>query len=93
MILDGILAAARDDDDVLDAGSNGLFDDILDHGFVHQGEHLLGLGLGGREESGPQSRGGKDGLPDVHDETPGEDAGLYHRARVRPPLTRGSGID
>jgi ferredoxin len=41
-----------------------LFHAVLDDGLVHDGEHLLGLGFGGREEAGAQTGGGEDGFPD-----------------------------
>ena len=48
VVFDGTLLAAGDDDDLLDPGGNGLFDRVLDDGFVHQRQHLFGLRLGGR---------------------------------------------
>ena len=64
MILNRVLAAARDDDDVIDTGGHGLLDHILNNGFVHQSQHLLGLRLGGGEESGPQTGGGENCFAD-----------------------------
>ncbi len=60
VILNGGLAAAGDDDDVLNAGMHGFLDAVLDEGLVHQREHLLGLRLGGGKKSRAQSCGGED---------------------------------
>ena len=65
MVLDGLLAAPGDQDDVLDAGVDGFLHHVLDHRLVHQGQHFLGLGLGGREEPGAKAGDGDDGFPDV----------------------------
>src|SRR5947209_3592925 len=62
MIFDGALPPARDDDDVLDAGMDRLFYPILDNGLVHNGQHLFGLGLGGGEEAGAETRSGENGF-------------------------------
>src|SRR5947208_7021805 len=62
MILDGRLAPTGNDDDVLNAGVDGLFDAVLDERLVHQRQHLLRLGLGGRQKACPQPRCGKDRL-------------------------------
>jgi hypothetical protein len=48
VILYRALAAACDDDDVLDPRRNRLFHTILDDGLVHQRQHLFGNHLGGR---------------------------------------------
>ena len=61
MILDGPLLAVRDDDDVLDAGCDGLFDRVLDHRLVDERHHLLRLRLGGRKEPGAPPGGGQHG--------------------------------
>ena len=61
MVLDRVFAAARDDHDPLDPGVARLLDDVLDEGPVDQGQHLLGLGLGGRQEARTQARGGENG--------------------------------
>ena len=62
VVLDGGLAAAGDDDDVLNAGVDRLLHAVLDDGLVHQGQHLLGLRLGGGQKSGAQPGGGEDGF-------------------------------
>ena len=64
VVLDRVLAAAGDDDDPLDPGGAGLLDDVLDQRPVDQRQHLLGLRLGGRQESGAEARGGEDGDAD-----------------------------
>ncbi len=64
MVLDGVLAPAGHDDDALQPRGPGLLDDVLDERPVDQRQHLLGLRLGGRQEAGSQSRGGKDGDAD-----------------------------
>ena len=64
MVLDRALPAARDDEDVGDPGSDGLFDDVLDGRLVDQGQHLLGRGLGRRQEPGPEPGRGDHGLAD-----------------------------
>jgi hypothetical protein len=59
VVLDGPLPPAGDDEDVGDAGADGLLHHVLDGGFVDDRHHLLRLALGGREESRPQP-GGRD---------------------------------
>jgi hypothetical protein len=59
VILDRPLLARGDDDHLLDAGGDGLLDGVLDDGLVDERQHLLGLGLRGREEPGPQPAAGK----------------------------------
>src|SRR5690606_8358360 len=51
MVFDGALVASRDEDQVGDAGGNGLFDGILDQGFIDDRQHFLGHGLGGGQEA------------------------------------------
>ena len=62
MVFDGIFAFAGDDDDVLDAGGDALFNDILNLRFVDNGEHLFRLRFGGGEEAGTESSGREHGL-------------------------------
>ena len=59
VIFDGGLAAAGDDDDVLDAGMNGFLDAVLDQRLVDERQHLLGHGLGRRKKSGAEPGGGE----------------------------------
>ena len=60
VVFHGAFAAAGDDDDVLDAGGNGLFDAVLDDGLVDQRQHLLGNDLGGRQKARAQAACGED---------------------------------
>ena len=39
-----------------------LLDHVLDGRLVDDRQHLLGLGLGGRQEAGAEAGGGDDGL-------------------------------
>jgi hypothetical protein len=66
VIFDGALVLTGDDDDLLDARRRGLFDDVLNDGLIDDGQHLLGLGLGRRQEARAKSRRGNDGLADLH---------------------------
>src|SRR5579872_3816143 len=62
MILDRCFAAARDDDDVLNAGMDGFLDAVLDERLVHQRKHLFRLRLGGRKKASAESRSGENRL-------------------------------
>ena len=62
VVLDGVLAAAGDDDDVVDAGGDGFLDAVLNDRLVDEDQHLLRLRLGGGQEAGAESGGGKDGF-------------------------------
>ena len=62
VILDRVLAAAGDEDDVVHAGGDRFFDAVLDDRLVDERQHFLGLRLGGRQKAGAEARGGKDGL-------------------------------
>ena len=62
VILDGVLAAAGDEDDVGDAGGDRLLDAVLDGRLVDERQHFLGLRLGGGEKTGAEAGGGEDGL-------------------------------
>ena len=64
MIFDGVLAAAGDEDDVVDAGRDRFFDAVLDDRLVDERQHFLGLRFGGGEESGAEAGGGEDGFAD-----------------------------
>src|SRR6266508_3955645 len=70
VVLDGLLATAGDDEDVVQAGPHGLLDDILNGGLVDQWQHLLRLRLGRREETGPEPGRRDDGLAYLHDAIP-----------------------
>ena len=45
------LATAGNNDDVLDAGGNGLFDAVLDDRFVDQRQHFFGYDFCGRQKT------------------------------------------
>ena len=62
VVFDHALVPAQNDQDIGDAGPDGFLHQILDGGFVHDGEHPLGHGLGGRQDTGAQTGGGDDGL-------------------------------
>ena len=51
MVLDRRFGAAGDEDELLDAGRLRLLDRILDQRLVDDRQHLLGHGLGGRQEA------------------------------------------
>ena len=57
VIFDGVLAFTGNDDDVLDAGGDAFFRDILNLRFVDDGEHFLWLSFGGGEEAGAETGG------------------------------------
>jgi len=65
-VFDGALGGAGDHDDLFEAGGDGFFDDVLDDGAINEREHLLGDGLGGREEAGAVAGGEDNGLADLH---------------------------
>jgi hypothetical protein len=65
MVFHDALAAAGDDEDLLDAGGDGLLHDVLDGRLVHNGEHLLGHGLCGGQHAGAQACRGDDGFTDL----------------------------
>ena len=62
VILDRVLAAAGDQQDVVDARGQRLLHAVLDDGLVHQRQHLFGLRLGGRQKPGAKSCGRKNGF-------------------------------
>ena len=66
VIFDSALAPPGHDDDVGDARADRLLDDVLNERFVDQRQHLFGLGLGGGKEPGPQARGRKNCLANLH---------------------------
>ena len=65
VVLDGVLAAAGDDDDVGEAGRHRLLDHVLDDRLVDERQHLLRLRLGGGQEARAEAGGGEDGLADA----------------------------
>ena len=58
VVLDGVLAAAGDHEDVGEAGRHRLFDDVLDRRLVDDRQHLLGLALRHRQEPRAEPGGG-----------------------------------
>ena len=64
MILDRVLAAAGDEDDVVDARGDRFFDAVLDDRLVDERQHLLGLRFGGWKKPGAEAGGREDGLAD-----------------------------
>ncbi len=70
VVLDRPLVAPGDEEDLLQALFHHLFHDVLDHRLPAHGEHLLGLGLGGRKQAGAQTRYRDHDLFDFHPRTP-----------------------
>ena len=68
VFLDGAFAAADDHEDVGDATVHAFLHHVLDGGGVHNGQHFLGLRLGGGQEAGAESGGWNDGFGDGHRE-------------------------
>jgi len=62
VILDGILAFAGDDDDVFDAGSDALFNDVLNLWLVHNRQHFLGLRFGSGQKARAEAGCGQYGF-------------------------------
>ena len=70
VVLDRALASAGDDEYVVDAGGDRLFDHVLDDRLVHDRQHLFRLRLGGGQEPRAETRGRNDGLH-LGDDLPG----------------------
>ena len=64
VILDRVLAAAGDEDDVVDAGRDRLLDAVLDDRLVDQRQHFLRLRFRGGKEARAEAGGGEDGFAD-----------------------------
>src|SRR5512135_1047136 len=64
MIFDDVLAAAGDEDELLDAGFFGFFDGVLHDRFVDNRQHLFGDCLGRGKEARPHARDRKNGFSD-----------------------------
>ena len=62
VVLDGALVAPGDEDDLVEAGGDRLLHHVLDGGLVHEGQHLLGLGLGGGQKARTEPGRGEDCL-------------------------------
>ena len=57
VILDGVLAAAGDEDDVVDAGGDRFLDAVLNDRLVDERQHLFRLRLGRGQEPGAEPGG------------------------------------
>ena len=66
MVFNRFLVPPRDDEDVRDAGGDGLLHQILDGGLVHNRQHFLRHALGDRKHTGAQSGSRNDGLCYFH---------------------------
>ena len=66
MVLDRLLAAPGDDDDLITSGHHGFFDAVLNDGLVDERKHFFWLGLGGRKESRAETGGRKNSFADFH---------------------------
>ena len=66
MVLDGPLAPARDEGDLVHAGVQGLLDGVLNERLGQDGEHLLGHRLGGRQEPGAVAGDRKQAFSERH---------------------------
>ncbi|MNT51081.1 hypothetical protein D3C72_1880310 [compost metagenome] len=64
IVLDDGLAAAGDEDQVLDAGFHRLVDHILNDRLVHHRQHFLRHGLGSRQETRAQTSDREHGFAD-----------------------------
>ena len=64
VVLERALVAPGDHQHVVEAGRDGLLDDVLDRRLVDDRQHLLGRRLGGRQEAGAEAGGRDDSLGD-----------------------------
>lgn len=64
VVLQGTLVASRDHQYVGETGGDRLLDHVLDRGLVDDRQHLLGRGLGGRQEPGAEACRRNDSLGD-----------------------------
>jgi len=91
VIFDGILTFAGDDNNVLDAGGDALFGDVLNLWLVDNDKHFLGLRFGGREKTGTEASGGKNRFANFalgHGICSGRNGSLGHK-RVCSSHSRG----
>ena len=89
MILDGLLAAPGDDQDLVAAGSHRLFHPVLDDGLVHQRQHLFGLSFGGGQKAGAQAGGWENGFADFHSHEGGAASYEFMTVFIRVSLVAG----
>jgi hypothetical protein len=66
VIFDGSLVPSGDEDHLAHARGVGFLDGVLDQWLVDHRKHLLGLCLGGRQETRAQPGDGEDGFLDLH---------------------------
>ena len=66
VIFDRPLGRVVDQHDFLDAGGNGLVYHVLDHRLVDHGDHFLGDGFAGRQETGTETGDRKYGFSYCH---------------------------
>lgn len=66
MIFNGLFRAACDDDDGIHAGGYGFFYNKLDGRLIHDGQHFLGLRLGGGQKTGTQASGRNNSFTNAH---------------------------
>ncbi len=66
IVLNGGLAAVGDDQDLLDAGGDGLLHNVLEYGLVHQRQHLLRDALGVGQQTSAETRRGNDCFANLH---------------------------
>ena len=66
MVLNRVFAAPGDEDHHRDARGGHFFNRVLHQGLVHDGQHFLGLRLGGGEEARAQSSHGQNRFPNAH---------------------------
>src|SRR3569833_849228 len=60
VVFHGAFAATGNDDDVLDSGSDGFFNAVLNDGLVDERQHLFGDYLGGGQETSSETTCGED---------------------------------
>ena len=65
IVLDRLLGATGDEDDVLDPGLARLFDDVAQDRPIDDVQQFLGRGLGAGQDAGAQARDGQDGLAEA----------------------------
>ena len=64
MVFDGFFSPACHQNDFFDAGTDGFFHHMLDHGFVAHRQQFLGDGFGGWQHACAETGDGKDRLAD-----------------------------
>jgi hypothetical protein len=82
MILEGALAATRNDEDVVDTGANSFLDDVLNGGFVDDREHFFRLCLRGRKKTGTETSGGDNSFRNSRHRDSSSDRDLLGRGAI-----------